>query len=221
MRMLAPITVLLLLGFSGLAADPATEAGPRLTRYDAAPGSKVTLKGAYGIRDWKAEGTLLCGFLEVATGFLLTSVTSAKGAALPARGEVFIPVQNLKAVGEDWEPYNDQKTGFIHSILHADTHSRISFRLLRLDFREPQPGESVPAFVLVGDLVIAGVTNQVSLPVVVKRLKSGAIQISGKTTIKQSDFQIIPKPTGSRCFAADPDPVEIAFDWLVKETLAK
>jgi polyisoprenoid-binding protein YceI len=68
-----------------------------------------------------------------------------------------------------------------------------------------------------GSLAIAGVTNQISLPIAVKRLESGGIQISGKTTIKQSDFGLMPRPTALRCFAADPDPVEIAFDWMLKE----
>jgi polyisoprenoid-binding protein YceI len=108
-------------------------------------------------------------------------------------------------------------TGIIHRLLHADDHPRIYFWLLQLETGVRQPGEGLPMFVATGKLGIAGVTNQISLPISVKRLESGAIQISGKTTVKQSDFRIIPKPTGFRCFAADPDPVEVAFDWVVKE----
>ena len=217
MKVLAAITAVLLLGFRGLAAESTPEAGAKLTRFDAVPGSKVTLKGESGLSEWKAEGTLLCGFLEVAPDFPVLPEPSGKAAELPARGEVFIPVQTLKAAVEDRGVYNDQRTGFIHRMLHVDDYPRIYFRLSRLEFRVPKPGESVPAFGVIGDLVIAGVTNQVSLPIAAKRLENGILQISGKTTIKQSDFRIIPKPTGVRCFAADPDPVEIAFDWLVKE----
>jgi hypothetical protein len=218
MKLLAAITAVLLLAFGSPGAELTTGAGARLTRFDAVPGSKVVLKGDYSIHQWKAEGTLICGFLEVTPGFPGVPESSGEAAKLSAHGEVFIPVRNLKAVGENWEPYNEQRTGIIHRMLHADDHPRIYFRLSQLETRVQQPGKGPLGFTATGRLTIAGVTNQISFPVAASRVEGEAIQITGKTTIKQSDFGIIPKPTGFRCFAADPDPVEIAFDWLVKET---
>ncbi len=218
MRILGAIAVIVALQALGTAAEATNSVGATLTRFNAASESKLTLKGAYSIRDWHAEGTLLCGFLEVMPGFPKLPGTPGRVAQLPARGEVFFPVRNLKAVGESREEYNEQITRRIHHMLRADEHPRIYFWLSQLETGASQPAESPPVFIARGKLAIAGVTNQISLPIAVKRLQSGAIQISGRTTIKQSDFGIIPKPTGFRCFAADPDPVEIAFDWMLKET---
>ena len=212
---------LLLLLAVGRAAEPTNSAGAMLTRFNAVSGSKVTLSGEYGISEWHAEGTLLCGFLEVEPGFPKLPGPPDRASQVRARGEVFIPVRNLRAVGESRVEYIEQKTGIIHRMLHADDYPRINFWLLKLETDAPQPGEGSPTFLATGRLAIAGVTNQISLPLIVKPVENGAIQISGKSTIKLSDFGIIPKPTGFRCFSADPDPAQIAFDWLVRKMAQK
>jgi hypothetical protein len=211
MRVMGAITILLLFRAGGPATESTNLAAATLTRFNAMSGSKVTLKGDRGLGEWHAEVTLVGGFLEVEAGFPTLARARETGARVSPRGEAFIPVRNLKAVGESREEYNEQITGIMQRMLHADDHPRIYFRLSQLE-------AGVPTFVVGGDLVIAGVSNRVSFPITVKNPEAGVIEISGKTTIKQSDFKIIPRPGGFRCFGADPDPVEIAFDWFLKET---
>jgi len=220
MKPLLAITIMLL-GAGCPAAEQRTAEGSKLTRFNAVSGSTISLKGESSIHEWKARGTLIGGFFQVESGFPDLTRPATKSAMLQARAEVFIPVRNLKAVGESWEPYNEQRTVAIHRMLRADEHPKIYFRLSRLEPRASPSVKEFSAFAAVGDLAIAGVTNRVSLSIRAARLKNGTIQLSGKTTIKQSDFRIIPKSTAFRCFAADPDPVEIAFDWILKETGSK
>jgi hypothetical protein len=215
MKVIGAITILLLLRALGAAAETTNSAEATLTRFNAISESKVTLKGEYGLRKWQAEGTLICGFLEVEPAFPALRGMPGRVAELSARGEVFVPVCNLKAVGESREEYTEQMTGMLHRMLRADEHPRIYFWLSRLGASVPQPWEGPATFTAMGKLAIAGVTNQISLPIVVTRLGGGAIQISGKTAIKHSDFGI---PVPGLIFAAHPDRVEIAFDWCVKET---
>jgi hypothetical protein len=220
-KLLLAIQIALLLDVGCPAAEQQPAKGAGLMRFAAAAGSKVSLTGEYSIHDWEARGTLIGGFLEVAPGFPSLPGTSVGAATLPGRAEVFIPVRNLQAVGETWEPYNEQRTAIMHRMLRAEEHPRIFFRLSQLQNRTPLPSETLPTFVASGELVIAGVTNQVSLPFTAERLHDGSLRLSGKTTIKQSDFAVIPKPAAFRCFGADPDPVEIAFDWILKESRTK
>jgi hypothetical protein len=220
MKVIDAITILLLLRAVGAAAETTNLAEATLTRFNSISGSKVTLKGKYGLRKWQAEGTLICGFLEVEPGFAALRGMPGSVAELSARGEVFVPVRNLKAVGESREEYTEQMTGMLHRMLRAEEHPRIYFWFSRLGASVPQSGEGLAAFTATGKLAIAGVTNEISLPMIVKRLGGGAIQISGKTIIRHSHFGI-PMPTNIIIDAADPARVDIAFDWCVKETGAR
>lgn len=218
MKVVGAITILLLLRVVGAVAERTNSAEATLTRFKAISESKVTLKGEYRLMPWQAEGTLICGFLEVDPGFPALREMPGRVTELSARGEVFVPVRNLQAVGESREEYTEQMTGMLHRMLRADEHPRIYFWLSRLEASIPQPWEGPATFTAKGKLAIAGVTNQISLPIVVTRLGGGAIQISGKTAINHSDFGI---PVPGLIFAAHPARVEIAFDWRVKEAGAR
>jgi hypothetical protein len=190
----------------------------RLKRFDAIPGSNVTVEGHENIQAWKAEGTLITGFIEVAPGFPGASPETSKKGDIKARAEVFIPVRNLRAIGENWEPYNEQRTSTIHRRLRAEAHPKILFRLTGLVPTTASRATDAPyEFASTGELVIAGVTNPVSLPIKVMLVRGTTLKISGAVRVKQSDFKIIPKPTGFNCFGGDSDTVNVAFDWLVME----
>jgi hypothetical protein len=187
-------------------------------RFDALSG-RITILGHENIHDWKAEGTMIAGFLEALPGF--PSAPKDSRERVVTRAEVFIPVRNLKAVGESWEPYNEQRTTMIQKKLHAEEHPKISFRLT--EFHAAGVPSSAPAsyhFDSAGELVIAGVTNRVSMPLQIVPLTGAKLKISGRTNLKQSDFNIAPKPKPA--FEPwDSDTVDIAFEWIVVQKGAR
>src|SRR6185369_3317420 len=75
-----------------------------MVRFDASPGSKIVVKGQSNIGEWRAEGSLVSGFLEVESGFSNSLTGSLGEGRIEARGALFIPVRNLKAVGKTWNP---------------------------------------------------------------------------------------------------------------------
>ena len=226
--MKAPFLIVLLvleaLAWIPWQAGAAGAAGARsptiLRRFDALPGSRFSLQGQSNIHDWMAEGNLVAGFLEVGEGFPVANENASQAEPLTARVEVYVPVRNLKAVGI-WEPYNEQITEIIHQRLRAEEHPKILFRLAEL---VPMVGGTPTAstnalcnYRATGELVIAGVTNRVSMPIRAESPEAGKLKIMGTTTLKQSDFKIIARPTGMNCFGGDPDKVRVAFEWRLRE----
>jgi hypothetical protein len=187
-------------------------------RFDAVSG-RVTILGHENIHDWKAEGTLIGGFLEAHSGF--PSAPRESQERVVTRAEVFIPVRNLKAVGESWEPYNEQRTTMIQKKLHAEEHPKISFRLTESHAAEvPSSAPASHHFDSTGELVIGGVTNRVSMPLQIVPLTGAKLKISGRTKLKQSDFNIAPKP--EPVFEPwDSDTVDIVFEWIVVQKGAR
>jgi hypothetical protein len=183
-------------------------------RYYATAGSKVTLAGEGNIHNWKAEGTLIAGFLEVGPAFLGPPAGAPGGGKIEARAEVFIPVRNLKGVGSSWEPDNVQLTGIIHKMLHGEEHPKILFRLSELILKPARTSDIASReFASTGELIIAGVTNRISLTLQIAPLSGAKLKISGNTKLKQSDFHIVPKPNYFETM--DSDMVTIAFEWIV------
>lgn len=191
--------------------------GSALRRFDACPGSKVTVRGASGIHEWRAEGNLISGFLEVPADFPTAPGDASGEPKLEARGEVFIPVDNLRVVGNTWEPHNEQTTVGMHRMLRAQEHPKIRFRLTEpLVAMRRVSTAAAYAFKATGDLVIAGTTNQVSMPIEVAPLSTNKLKISGSAKLLQSDFKVISKP--DRVLDSwDNDTVEIAFEWIVEQ----
>lgn len=68
-----------------------------------------------------------------------------------------------------------------------------------------------------GELVVAGITNQVAMPIFVLVLGDRRFRISGETSLKMSSFQIDP-PAPSMGFGLihTADEVKVLFDWVVE-----
>ena len=185
------------------------QATPASRRYHSLPGSKVTIEGYSNIHDWRAEGSLIAGYLEVGLGF---PQSAPRGTQIKARAELFIPVKNLKAVGSDGE----QITAVMHRTLRAQEHPKIIFRLLGLTASASEPStDTRRKFDSTGELVIGGVTNKVSMPVIVEVVSGGALKISVKAEVRQSDFNLRPRPRMESW--VDNDTVKIQCEWRVAE----
>src|SRR5687767_6791876 len=72
-----------------LAADP-------MTKYDAKPGSKVTLDGTSSVHDWTVESMIIGGSMEL--GFDPWNPPAA--GKVPAKVTTTIPVRSLKSKGK-------------------------------------------------------------------------------------------------------------------------
>ena len=188
-----------------MGADQSTNANSR--RYQSLAGSKVTIEGYSSIHNWRAEGSLIAGYLEVGLGF---PQESPRGTQIKARAELFIPVKNLKAAGSDGE----QITAVMHRTLRAQEHPKIIFRLSSLNATATEPStDTRRKFDSTGELVIGGVTNKVSMPVIVEVVSGGALKISVKAEVRQSDFNLRPRPRMESWI--DTDTVKIQCEWRV------
>jgi polyisoprenoid-binding protein YceI len=155
--------------------------------------------------------------LEVPADFPSAPTGAPKEPKIEARGEVFIPVRNLKAAGKTWEPDNEQITVAMHRMLRAQEHPKILFRLTEpLAPMRRASTATTYAFEATGDLVIAGTTNRISMPLEVAPLTTNKLKLSGRAKLKQSDFKVIPKPKPV-LDSWDNDSVEIAFEWMVEQ----
>src|SRR6185503_1172544 len=67
----------------------------QMTKYDAKPGSKVTLDGTSSVHDWTVESTIIGGSMEL--GFDPANPTAGK---VPAKVTATVPVRSLKSKGK-------------------------------------------------------------------------------------------------------------------------
>jgi len=221
MKPLLRCTLLLAFGevcLRAASAPPGGHSAGQPRHFFATAGSKVAVEGETGFHGWRAEGNLVTGFLEAGNGFPGAVGEVAPSGTIAARAEVLIPVRNLKATGSTWEPYNEQFTDAIHRGLRAERHPMIVFHLPQLlPRRASPPAGATEGFEAKGDLGIAGVTSPVSIPIQVQAVAGARLRISVTLTLKQSDFNLIPRPTALNCFGGDSDTTRITFEWLVIE----
>jgi len=196
----------------GQAKGAGEQASADSRHYYSTAGSKVAIEGYSSIHEWRAEGNLIAGFLEVGLGF---PQEAPRRGQIKARAELFIPVKNLKAIGSDGE----QITAVMHRTLRAQEHPKIIFRLSGLTATSTEPStDTRRKFESTRELVIGGVTNRVSMPVLVEALPGGALKISVKAEVKQSDFNLRPRPRMESW--VDNDTVKIQCEWRVAEKSA-
>jgi polyisoprenoid-binding protein YceI len=177
-------------------------------RYDAQPGGKVRVEGTSSLHDWAVESRVLGGFMELEPGFdadLKTLTTTPKV-------EVTIPVRQLKST--DNSKKMDANT-WEH--LSYTNHPAIKYRLLSLT---PKAGGSAgPAsqFEAKGELTVAGVTRTNTMPISMERVDKTKIKVTGKTSLKMTDFGIQP-PTIAILFVKTGDDVKVSFEWLTAKS---
>jgi hypothetical protein len=210
------ISALLLLPVSLQAADAPT-------RYDPLPGgSKVRIEGTSSIHDWQVEGKLIGGYLEAGPGFPVEPGQSVQPGKVEARADVFIPVRSLKSVEKDGSPYSASMDEIMYEKLLLPTNPRILYHLTGLVLKEaPQGTNTSCVFDATGDLVVAGVTNKVSMPVNVTPLGDKKLKITGRTATKMTGFGIKPPaPAIALGLIRTGDEVKLIFEWVVGQKAA-
>ncbi len=185
-----------------------------IVRLYSKSGSKLTIKGTSTIHDWQAESRIIGGFLEVGPGFALEPGLVAKPGPVQARGEANIRVHSLLSVDKDGRHYSDTMDLVMWESLRSDKHPKILYHLVNMSFRKTTNYNDVVEYEFLsrGELVIAGITNAITMPVFVRPSGGRNLRISGHLPIKMRTFHIEPPATGVLKARGD---VEVVFNWIV------
>lgn len=191
-------------------------------RFDPVPGSKVRIEGTSSIHDWQVEGTLIGGRLEAGPGFPIEPGQAVQPGKVEAKADAFIPVRSLKSVEKDGRPYSDSMDDIMYEKLLQPKHPRIQYHLESLVLKEAPAATNAPyVFDATGQLVVAGVTNKITMPVKVLPLGGKKLKITGQTTAKMTDFSIKPPaPALALGLIKTGDDVKLIFEWMVGEKAA-
>ena len=208
------IALLLLAGLAVQAAET--------TRFYARSGSKMRIEGTSNIHDWQVESPIIGGFIEVGPGFPVEPGQAATPGKVQAKAEPFVTVRSLKSVEKDGKPYSDKMDEIMYEKLGAPKVQKITYYLTELELKEAAKSKDAPyVFEAKGELVVAGATNAITMPVNVVPLGEKKLKITGSTTVKMSDFKIEPPaPKIALGLIKTGDPVKISFDWNVMERAA-
>jgi hypothetical protein len=209
----------------GTATAPPATTGPStlagaLVRYaaTAAPGltNLVRIEGTSTVHDWQVEGRMIGGSAEFPPGFPPPPGTEPSTGPIDAKATAFIPVRSLKSYEKDGRPYSDAMDEIMYGKLLAETNKRIIFTLISLAHK-PQAGNTnaVYQYEAIGNLAVAGVTNSVTMPVMITSGPGGKVQVTGWVKAKMTDFKITPPspslPGGISIKTGDD--VTLRFNW--------
>jgi hypothetical protein len=150
------------------------------------------------------EGTIECG-----TGFPIKSGQVVKPGKMQASMQGFIPLRSLHTC------YGSLIDEFMYSQMNETNAPRILFRFNDLILTNLPPNKNLPyRFNSRAELVIAGVTNHMSMPVSVMPLGGDKLRVSGNTFIKLANLGLQASRTAS-LFIQNGDEVKLSFQWLV------
>ena len=189
-------------------------------QYIARPGSKVRIEGTANIihPTWQVESSVIGGTLELGPGFPLAAGQALELRLVPAQATAFISVRSLKSVEPDGRLYSDQMDEVMYQDLREEENKLIRYRLVELTLIGVTNYNNDLLYELDsrGDLVVAGVTKEITMPVFVLPLGNGRLKISGGTSLNMSSFGIAPPDINLVVgHIKVGDEVSIKFDWVV------
>jgi len=191
----------------------------QMARFDSRSGSKVRIEGTSSVHDWQVEGKLIGGHVEAGPNFPTEPGQTVQPGKVDAKVEAFIPVRSLLSIEKDGKPYKAAMDDRMYEKLKSDTNPKIFYYLNELVLTEPAKSKDAPyIFEAKGDLVVAGATNKISMPVSVLPLGDKKLKISGKTNAKMTDFGIQPVALNIGPLAIKTgDEVKLSFDWMLAQ----
>ncbi len=186
-------------------------------RYRASPiGSKVTIEGTSTIHDWTMTGPNIAGFLEVPAGVVLDpakeGLAGITGNKLTARADVSIPVTSMQSGHEGMD-------AVMQNAMDAKTYPRIQYHLTEMVLKTPHAAGTPLEFDTKGDLVVAGVTNAISMPVRIEPGDKSKLKVIGSVPLKMTDFKI--KPPVKLGVFRTADEIKIVFEWVISPPAPK
>jgi polyisoprenoid-binding protein YceI len=198
-------------------------AADTLTRFDARSGGKIRIEGTSNIHDWQVESGLIGGFMEVGAGFPIEPGQTAAPGKVEAKATVNIPVRALTSIEKDGKPYSTAMDDIMHEKLRMADSPKIVYTLTELALKEaPKTKDNPYVYDAKGSLVVAGVTNAVSMPVSILPLGDKKLKITGTVSVKMTDYKIDPPaPKIALGFIKTGDDVKLIFEWLVAQKKAQ
>jgi hypothetical protein len=189
------------------------------TVYSSKPGSKIRMEGTSTVHDWQAETPFIGGMIEAGANFPQEPGQAVSPGKVNGRVEVFVTVRAFHSVEKDGKPYSDKMDEVMWENLKVDKCPRIIYRATELVLKEAPASKDAP-YVLdtKGDLLVAGVTNQISMAVSVKPQGDKKLKISGSTKVKMTDYGIKPveKNIGPLSIKTGNE-VNLSFEWIVAQ----
>ncbi len=185
------------------------------------PGSVVRVEGTSNIHDWQAESRVIGGSAELPAGFPGPLESELKQGTVPASVHVYFSTSSLRSVDTAGRPYSELMDNRMHEALG---NSRIEFELVSLrrmnntnQFKGGSEAGLFADYSATGRLVVAGVTNNVSMPVYVLIGSEGRLGFAGNVETKMSNFRIKPpSPAFGSSLIQTGDDIKLIFVWEVK-----
>jgi hypothetical protein len=209
------------LGLAGaLALACLNTAQAQLAKYQAetvGSDSFVRIDGTSTLHDWRVASRLVGGSIEIDPAFL----DKPAAGKVNATARAIIPVRQLKSYEDDKleKFYSTAMDNVMYDAMKEAQFRRIEYRLTEMTLKEAPKAATDPIVVdTVGELIIAGVTNKVTMPVTIERPAAGKLKFSGKTDVKMTSFGIKP-PAPKIALGAikTGDDVKLSFNWLTKK----
>lgn len=192
----------------------APPANTNFTRFDSKPGSNVRIEGTSSIHDWQVTGKLIGGYLEVGAGFPTNASAPARPGKVEVRGEVFIPVSSMRSVTKEGNAYSTAMDDIMYEKFLDAKHPKIFYRVHELVLKTTPANAGLPfVFDSKGELVVAGVTNPISMPVNITLPAENSVRVAGNTAVKMTQFNIKPPAPGGM-FITTGDDVKLFFEWI-------
>ena len=183
------------------------------TRYNSQPGTAnlVEIEGTSTVHDWHVQSRIVGGYMEVGPGFP-TSVDAAKPGKVEAKAEVFLPVRAFKSM-KDGQPYSNAMDGIMYEKLLEPTNKMIKYSLTEMTVTEAGKAGGNLKCETKGNLIVAGVTKEIAMPVEVK-MEENKMTFVGHVSVKMSDFKIEPPaPALAGGLIKTGDDVKLSITW--------
>jgi len=201
-----------------LGAFVATSFAADAVRYNAKPGSKVSIAGTSTIHDWTMDGQIISGFFEVPAGVDFdqskAALSGVTGGKLEAHAETFIPVRSMKSGHDGMDEVMQQA-------MNEKTYPKIQYKLTEMTVKEPHAAGTPFQFDTKGELAVNGVTKVVAMLVSIESVDKTKLKIVGKVPLKMTDYKVKPPaPAIGLGMIKTGDEVTISFEWMVAQPKA-
>lgn len=186
---------------------------PLPVKYKGVFGSSLSIDGTSTVHDWSVSTKLMSGTIEFDTNFPLDpAAEKIEEIIVQPKVEVSIPVRSIKS-GQT------RMDEVMHATMKRDEHPDATYKLVSLKASEtPRKSGDPLQFDSTGILTVAGATKLVKFPVSFKNEADGKLKISGRTTVKMTDFGMKPPaPKVALGFIKTGDEVDIKFEWIAKK----
>jgi len=194
--------------------DSNHKSGEQIWRFEPTK-AKLRLQGTSNIDDWQVEASWIGGFLEA--NFRFPNLQAGQGPEVRARAEAHVEVSGLKSIEKDGKPFSNKMDEIMYAKLDAAAHPKITYRLTKISLKSAATDQDVPfLFETRGELVVAGVTNVINMPVNVMPLADNHLRISGSVFLRMTDFGITPpSPRITLGLIKTGNEVKLNFEWFV------